>query len=371
MEVVLGYVLGVASVLLVLRVVRARRAASPPAPAAVAQEGRAGTRDRRIAELAEVVTELGEEITRLTFDPAAPDVRPESLADYRRALDSYRDARDALDAHDGERVRQELAYARNALVRLDARAHGLPVPIDVSRAARDRGEPPAPQPFQKERFSYSGSNERTYLIPIDWPEPGRSAIMEVTRNGTGLTRFDSVLVPAEEARPTTVELHQLGGGGRARFYLATVPDRYDAPTHLRIDPWDLRPGTGSWTVRLLPLSEAVELRREYEGTGAEVLVHRSNAPAVLGVHTDTRDSWKVEYRCLTEHRRRERCDFTGLEPLIYGGSDKDLGSARFCGRGLIVVSAAESARWSLSVSPVTPGPPTDGPLSGLRKWLGA
>jgi hypothetical protein len=204
---------------------------------------------------------LGEEIAQLTFDPAAPEVRPESLTDYRRALDSYGNARDALDGRDLERVRQELTYARNALVRLDARAHGLPVPIDVSRAARDRGEA-SPHPFQMERFSYSGSNERTYLIPIDWPEPGRAAIMEVARNGTGFTQFGSALVPAEEANPKTVHSHLLGGSGGARLYLATVPDSYDAPTHLRIAPYDPRPGTGSWTVRLRPLSEAVELLRE-------------------------------------------------------------------------------------------------------------
>lgn len=367
MEVVLGYVLGVASVLLVRLVVRARRAASPPELTAVAQDARESKRDRRIAELAEVVTELGEEIAQLTFNPAAPTVRPESLADYRRVLDSYGKARDALDARDAERVRQELAYARNALVRLDARAHGLPVPIDVSRAARDRGEPPAPQPFQKERFSYSGSNERTYLIPIDWPEPGQAAIMEVTRNGTGFTHLDSVLVPAEEAKPKTVGIHHLRGSGRARFYLATAPDRYDAPTHLRIAPSDMQPGTGSWTVRLRPLSEAVELLREHQGTGSEVLVHRSNAPAVLGIHIDTSHSWEVEYRCLKKHRRREWCTFSRLNTLIYSFSDENLKSARFCGHGLIVVRAAESARWSLSV---TPEQPTDSLLSDLRKRLG-
>jgi CBS domain-containing protein len=124
-EVVLGYVLGVASVLLILLVVRARRTASLPELSAVVQVGRESKRDRRIAELAEVVTELGEEIAQLTFDPAAPEVRPESLTDYRRALDSYGNARDTLDGRDLERVRQELTYARNALVRLDARAHGL------------------------------------------------------------------------------------------------------------------------------------------------------------------------------------------------------------------------------------------------------
>lgn len=212
MEVVLGYVLGVASVLLILLVVRARRTASPPELSAVVQGGRESKRDRRIAELAEVVTELGEEIAQLTFDPAAPEVRPESLTDYRRALDSYGNARDALNGRDLERVRQELTYARNALVRLDARAHGLPVPIDVSRAARDRGEA-SPHPFQMERFSYSGSNEQTYLIPIDWPEPGRAAIMEVARNGTGFTQFGSALVPAEEANPKTVDSHLLGAAG--------------------------------------------------------------------------------------------------------------------------------------------------------------
>ncbi|GAA4609694.1 hypothetical protein GCM10023195_39340 [Actinoallomurus liliacearum] len=369
MEVGLGYVLGVASVLVFLLVVRVTRTPSPPELTAVARDGRMSKRDRRIAELAEVVTELGEEIAQLTFDPAAPDVRPESLADYRRALDSYGNARAALDTHDAERVRQELTYARNALVRLDARAHGLPVPIDVSRAARDRGEPPAPQPFQKERFSYSGSNERTYLIPIDWPEPGQGAIMEVTRHGTGFTHFDAVLVPAEEAKPKTVDLHQMGGGGRARLYLATTPDRYDAPTHLRIAPSDIRPGTGSWTVRLRPLSEAVELPREYQGTGAEVLVHRSNAPAVLGIHIDTSQSWRVEYRCLKKHRRREWCRFSRRpESLLYSYSDENLKSARFCGPGLILVRAAESARWSLSV---TPEQPADGLLSDLRKRLGS
>lgn len=366
MQVVLGYVLGVASVLLILLVVRARRTASPPELSVIAQDGRESKRDRMIAELAEVVTELGEEIAQLTFDPAAPDVRPESLTDYRRALDSYGNARDAFDARDLERVRQELTYARNALVRLDARAHGLPVPIDVSRAARDRGEP-SPHPFQMERFSYSGSNERTYLIPIDWPEPGRAAIMEVTRNGTGFTRLDSALVPAEEAKPKTVRSHQLGGSGRARFYLATVPDSYDAPTHLRITPSDLRPGTGSWAVRLRPLSEAVELLREYQGTGSEVLVHWSNTPAVLGIHIDTSHSWEVEYRCLKKHRRWEQCRFSRLKTLIYNFSDENLRSARFCGRGLIVVRAGESARWSVSV---TTERPTDSLLSVLRKRLG-
>ncbi|WP_055585279.1 hypothetical protein [Peterkaempfera griseoplana] len=366
MEVVLGYVLGVASVLLILLVVRTRRTASPPQLSAVVRDGRESERDRTLAELVEVVTELGEEIAQLTFDPAAPDVRPESLADYRRALDSYGKAGDALDGRDLDRVRQQLACARNALVRLDARAHGLPVPIDVSRAARDRGRP-IPYPFQTKRFSYSGSNERSYLIPIDWPEPGRAAITEVTRNGTGLTDFNSVLVPAEEAKPNTVGFHQLQGNGRARFHLATVPDSHHAPTHLQIVPSGLQPDTGSWTVRLHPLSEAVELLREYQGTGSEVLVHRSNAPAVLGIHIDTSRSWEVEYRCLRKHRRGERCMFSRLGTLIYGSSDASLRSARFCGHGLITVTAAQPARWSLTV---TPERPTGSALSGLRQRLG-
>ncbi|NYD48168.1 hypothetical protein BJY14_004151 [Actinomadura luteofluorescens] len=370
MDLLLSYVLGLASALPFLYVFRTRRSEAPAKPTAVAadavRDGGGPTPDRRLAELAETVIGLGEEIGRLTFDPAAPDVPPESLADYRRVLDGYSGATDALDSGDFEQVRQELAHARNALVRMDARAHRLPVPVDVSRAARERGGPPSPQPLQDRRFSYSGSNEREYTIPIDWPEPGRSAIMEVTRNGTGSTEFNSVLVMAEQNRPKTLRVRILGGSARARFYLATTPDSFEAPTHLRIAPSEVHRGTGTWTVRLHPLSEAVELVREHQGSGAEVLVHHARAPAVLGIHVSGPSGWEVEYRCLKKHGRWERCRFGRLETLMYDFLDEDRKSARICGPGLIVVHAAESARWSLSVAPPRPAPPS-GPLSGIRR----
>ncbi|MES9540707.1 hypothetical protein [Actinomadura sp. NPDC000600] len=370
MDLVLGYALGLASALPFLFVFRMRRSAAPPNPTAAAadavRDGGVRTPDRRIAELTETVTELGEEIGGLTFDPAAPGVPPESMKDYRRVLDGYANARDALDSRDFEQVRQELANARNALVRMDARAHGLPVPVDVSRAARERGEPPGPQPLSNRRFSYSGSNERAYTVPIDWPEPGRSAIMEVTRNGTGSTEFNSVLVRAEQSRPKTLRTRFLGGSARARFYLETTPDVFEAPTHLRIAPDEVHRGTGAWTVRLHPLSEAVELVREYQGSGAEVLVYRAKAPAVLGIHVAGPSGWEVEYRCMREHRRWEQCRFGRLRTLMYDLRDEDRRSARICGRGLIVVHAAGSARWSLSAAPEQPASPS-GPLSGIRR----
>ncbi|HEU5032190.1 MAG TPA: hypothetical protein VFV01_45235 [Spirillospora sp.] len=359
MAFVLSYLLGAASAVLALLAARAvrRRALEPPALAG---------RDRRLAELDGVTTELGEELAALAFDPSAPGVPAESVADYRRALDSYGEATEALTAGESERANHALATARNALTRLDARTHGLPVPIDVSRAARGRGAP-APDPRLDGRFSYSGAPARSYLFPIDWPRPGGPAILEMTRNGTGSTEFKAVSITSAEAPGDPLHVFVLNDTSRKRSYLPAPSEAGRRPTHFEVGPWSLHPGKGSWSLRIRPIDDAIELRGEYPGTGSEVLVHHADSPATLGIHIDTEQTWTVRYRCLKRHRRREYCRYKTMSGVMWGTSDA-LKSAPICGPGYIMVDAHDYAKWSLSVSPAKPDPP--GPIAGLRKRLG-
>jgi hypothetical protein len=357
---VIAYLLGAASVLLVLLAARAVRG-RPPAPVPPAG------RDRRMAELDGVTTELGEELAGLAFDPSAPGVPIESVTDYRRALDAYGEATQALTAGDAERAHQALAAARNALTRLDARTHGLPVPIDVSRAARGRGEP-VPDPRQDGRFAYSGGLARSYVFPIDWPRPGRPAILEMTSNGTGSIEIKAVSITSAEAPGDPLHVFVLNDTSRKRAYLPGPSETATAgPTHFEVSPWSPRPGRGSWSLRIRPIDDAIELRRECAGTGPEVLVHRADGPAMLGIHIETERAWTVRYRCLKKHRRGDHCQYETMSAVMWGPSGA-LKSRPICGPGYVMVDVHEHAKWSLSVSSAQPAP--TGPLGGLRKRLG-
>ncbi|MEU9021921.1 hypothetical protein [Actinomadura sp. NPDC048394] len=356
MAFVIAYLLGAASALLAARAVRRRR----PGPPALAG------RDQRLAELDGFTTELGEELAALAFDPSAPGVPAESVADYRRALDAYGEATEALTAGDTERANLALATARNALTRLDARTNGLPVPIDVSRAARSRGEP-APDPRLDGRFSYSGALTRSYLFPIDWPRPGGPAILEATRNGTGSTEFKAVSITSTETPDDPLYSFVLYDISRKRSYLPAPSETGRRPTHFKVGPWSLQSGKGSWSLRIRPIDDAIELFREYPGTGSEVLVHHADSPATLGIHIDTERTWAVHYRCLKRHRCRDYCPYKTMSQIMWGTSDA-LKSAPICGPGYIMVDAHGHAKWSLSVSPAKPAPPS--PLAGLLKRLG-
>ncbi|MVZ98818.1 hypothetical protein F8568_000140 [Actinomadura sp. LD22] len=356
MAFIITYLLGAASALLALLAARAVRR-RPPALAA---------RDRHLAELDGVTTELGEELAALAFDPTAPGVPAESVADYRRALDAYGEATQALTAGDTERANHALATARNALTRLDARTHGLPVPIDVSRAIRGRGAP-APDPHLHGRFAYSGDLHRTYLFPIDWPRPGRPAIVEMTSSGAGSTEFKAVSITSPEAPGDPLHVFVLNDTSRQRSYLpATSETAAPGPTHFEVSPWSPRTGKGSWSLRIRPIDDAIELDRECAGLGSEVLVHRADSPALLGIHIETERAWTVRYRCLKKHRRGERCPYTSMSAVMRGSSGA-LKSRPICGPGYLVVDAHDHAKWSLSIS-ARPTPP--GRLTGLRKRLG-
>lgn len=380
---IVAYLAGGGTVLAVRPLLRRRQTGAEPALAGQAAARPLNPTARPLnpaaRELGEVITELGEQAVQLTFDPVAEGVPPESVADYQRALDSYRQARDLLDADPTALapVRQALATGRNALIRLDARTHGRPVPVDISRPVRGTGQAPPPQPHQGARFSYTGSVERSYDFPIDWPVPGDDAIAVFERNGTGATWLRVVsIVEGDDGgdgggpRKKACDSDLVSGTASGRYLLDHSPGQYDPlPTHLEIEPWDSRPSHGAWSLRLLPIGEAARIGREHQGVGLDVLIHGSPGPARLGVQVDGGDDWKVSFHCRTRHRRPNACRTASHELRAYRSDEPERPrSMPVCERGIVVVDADPAARWSLSV--IKPPAPSRDPLSVARRALG-
>ncbi|MFB7329336.1 hypothetical protein [Streptomyces sp. NPDC056190] len=267
--------LGVDGLYLILR---RRRSAAVELPAAVEES----------------VTAFGEEVAALDLNVNGPDATPAVLKEYRAALAAYDRASAARREPDALTA---LRDGRAAMIRLDARRHGRPVPIDALPPAAGPGRP-QPLTGTGERYVYTGRNSGETEVLIDRPEPGRPALVEAdATRGDMETRFEIKTITRTEDLTKTgdtlvSELYEYHG----RRYLPA-----DA-THLLVGAWKGR----RWSIRIAPLSAATALAPEHRGHGDEVLRY-NGGPAVLTVQFEQNEFSKVRYVCQCL-RSRSACD---------------------------------------------------------------
>lgn len=203
------------------------------------------------AELGRAVASYGEQLKELSFDPAAPDVVPAMLDDYRQALDAYDQAAEVADLGGTDAARNvhlAVQRGRNALIRLDARRRGVPVPLEAV-APEDLSESPptsSAQPLQAgERYHYQGVGESEFML--DRPEPGKPTLLEITIE-QGKAMFVRPVTRTEDG----VKHHNAILA--SNISQALGPRRVLLPatgTHLRVEVY----AHVSWSMRLRPLAD--------------------------------------------------------------------------------------------------------------------
>src|SRR5882757_7983478 len=116
--------------------------------------------------LQESITEFGEELDQLTFDPSAARATRETLKDYQLALDAYENAKTMEST---EAAHAALQDGLAALIRLDARQHGRPVPIEALQlgAIRHSSAKVVPIEATTERFVSIGTRAGKAEVLID------------------------------------------------------------------------------------------------------------------------------------------------------------------------------------------------------------
>ncbi len=240
------------------------------------------------AALQESVTAFGEEVTTLEFDAGGPDATSAVLKEYRAALEAYDRA---SAARTGPDALSALRDGRAAMIRLDARRHGRPVPIDALPPAAALPPATAPGPFSAtgERHVSTGHGSGRTDVLIDRPEPGRPALLDVEVTGGG-NFFLQTLTRTEERTNSGKGLINHIGAYRGRTYLYA-----DDATHLRVITENSNDGH-RWSIRVAPLSAATDLTPEHRGRGDEVLRY-NGGPAVLTVQFRTDGLWRVAYVC--------------------------------------------------------------------------
>lgn len=240
--------------------------------------------DAETAELQESVTAFGEELAALEFDVDGSDATPAVLEEYRAALAAYdqaaaaRTASDALAAlHDG----------RAAMIRLDARRHGRPVPIDALPTHLAAPARPKPLTGTGERYVSTGQGEGRTEILIDRPEPGRPALLEIDVTGHGPFYIEPVIRTEDLTKTGISLLTALLGEYHGRVYLP------EDATHLRVTA---ALGVDRWSIRIAPLSAAPVLTPEHRGHTAEVLRY-TGGPALLTIQFQNEAHCHVSYVC--------------------------------------------------------------------------
>ncbi|TMQ96633.1 hypothetical protein ETD83_21305 [Actinomadura soli] len=165
-----------------------------------------------------------------------------------------------------------LQAGRAELIRLDARVHGRPVPIDALPATAypaASGTPVSVPGATGERFLTVGQGTREFVI--DRPEPGRPALVEVTTTGSSAFMVKEVVRTADRVE-TLGNLASTYEDHHERHYL--TPD----PTYLLVKA-DL---DRRWSIRILPIGQARRLETECVGQSREVLSYEGG-PALLTV----------------------------------------------------------------------------------------
>ncbi|MFJ6563899.1 hypothetical protein ACIQMV_29345 [Streptomyces sp. NPDC091412] len=250
---------------------------------------------RRVrAAVEESVTAFGEEVAALDLNVNGPDATPAVLKEYRAALAAYDRASAARREPDALTA---LRDGRAAMIRLDARLHGRPVPIDALPPASGPGRQ-QPLTGTGERYVYTGRNSGETEVLIDRPEPGRPVLVEAdaTRGDMEISFEIKTMTRTEDLTKTGDTLVHALYEYHGRRYLPA-----DA-THLRVGAWSGR----RWSIRVAPLSAATALAPEHRGHGDEVLRY-NGGPAVLTVQFEQNEFWKVRYVCQCL-RSRSACD---------------------------------------------------------------
>ncbi|MCZ4124943.1 hypothetical protein [Streptomyces sp. H39-S7] len=256
---------------------RRRRAAAVERSVAVAEE--------LPAALREAVAALAEEVSAVAFDADDPQATPAVLKEHRAALTASRLAGAARTETDALIA---LHGGRAAMIRLDARLQGRPVPIDALPSAADVGRPQAVT-GTGERYVFTGAGEGRTEVLIDRPEPGRPALLDAHVTGSGSFNLQT-MTRTEQETDTGLHLLIVINEYHGRRYLPV-----DDATHLRVTTTD-RNDDCRWSIRLVPLSAATALDPEHRGYGEEVLRY-DGGPAVLTVQFQTDHTWEVRYVC--------------------------------------------------------------------------
>ncbi|MFE4423428.1 hypothetical protein [Streptomyces sp. NPDC056817] len=241
------------------------------------------------------MTAFGEEVTALELNVNGPNATPTVLKEYRAALAAYDRASAARTQPDALTA---LRDGRAAMIRLDARRHGRPVPIDALPPAAGPGRP-RPLTGTGERYVYTGKGFGETEVLIDRPEPGRPALVEadVTR-GEDETSFKiKAMTRTADLTKTGDTLVSAPYGYHGRRYLPA-----DA-THLLVTSWSGR----RWSIRVAPLSAATVLAPEHRGHAENEVLRYNGGPAVLTVQFERNQIWEVRYVCQCL-RSRSACD---------------------------------------------------------------
>ncbi|MFJ9608208.1 hypothetical protein ACIRS1_17910 [Kitasatospora sp. NPDC101176] len=237
----------------------------------------------------------------------------------RQAVDALRSARAALAAAESARKAVEAAKALPAPARPKAAAptsDQQPRPPRARRTPKPEPAPTTPLPARPvddglprlgpagprdtpgtvprrtddNPFHHTGvwDEDTDHEFPIELPEPGAVAMVEVTAKSSKHVR----IVPMTRT-PTRVDTHRTllyvsasDGTERTRTVLSRDV------THLKVDAQ----GRSEWSVRLYGPSETDELTGTREGTGEIVVALRPDAPSELLLHVDS-SSWGAEFIC--------------------------------------------------------------------------
>ncbi|MFJ9775420.1 hypothetical protein ACIRVF_29900 [Kitasatospora sp. NPDC101157] len=251
--------------------------------------GRAERRDATamIAELRERLELLPpQDITDTPDGAAAPhgtDARDDAGAQYdtaealrdRRAaeaaLDRAEQAARGLERDRFKRVLGAVGSGRVALLRLEARLAGRRVPLELvspeelAKAEWELRAGVTPDPYW---FEGNGSTE----IPIDRPEPGRVALLDIACEGEGYHHLH--LLTRTRSSTAQSPFHQDTDPYRGRVLVPVER------THVRIEVHR----KARWSMRLRPLSDARELTGALTGRGPEVLLLPAEGDLRLSMH---------------------------------------------------------------------------------------
>ncbi|MFB6963001.1 hypothetical protein ACFCYB_40085 [Streptomyces sp. NPDC056309] len=320
------------------------------------------------AAVQESVTIFGEELAALEFDVKGPEATPAILKEYQAALAAYDRAGAARTQPDALTA---LRDGRAAMIRLDARRHGRPVPIDALPPAADTGRP-RPLADTGERYVSTGYGDSTDYrdreteVLIDRPEPGRPALVEADVTGQGNFELETV-TRTEDLTQTSQSLISTIGEYHGSRYLPA-----DA-THLRVTTANSR-DNHRWSIRVAPLSAATALAPEHRGHGDEVLRH-NGGPALLTVQFKTHTGWQVRYMCLCL-RSWPDCDCRPPAWPKDTPGDLDWVSGQSDGRHmlrlprpgfLIIRGDRGDGSWYLTTRPVDIPPPSPPRRHGRRR----
>ena len=382
LDVVVSFVSGACSMLAVERLLRRRATTVAAVAEAVAETGpvpgektpaapEAGPapRDKVPSALERAVEAFAEELDAMDFDgPALDDpslgaqadaLSEGAAAEQQRAVEAGDRARWALNDGSADGVRRALGEGRAALVRLDARLHGRPVPIDSLLPLLGQEGPVAPEPYSGERFHYTGGGESLPAADflIDWPEPGRPAIVQLVAADLGLLGVTPVTRTGSRTRTEGFLLNWIGP------YDGRVMLR-PGPTHLKLTGSE----AGDWSLRLLPPDAAEDLRSDVVGRCDTVLAHRSDDPVRLTFQVLGNQYWEVAFSCACGREEEDRLHCPCDEP----DEDGYLPVKKICGsgesrdvlvvprRGLVTVKVDGECTWTIHTRPLT------GPRPGNR-----